>query len=92
MRLLFFCFLLLINPCLYAATPEKVNINTASAAQMIHRVKGLGQKRINAIIEYRRQHGPFQSFHQLVKVKGISKQFVRRHFTDLQRHFTVGKV
>lgn len=67
----------------------KININKASESQMHHVVKGLGEKRIKAIIKYRKEHGKFKTLHDLAKVKGLSKRFVRRHYGDLQRHFTV---
>lgn len=46
------------------------NINTANASDL-QRVRGIGSAKALAIIEYRSQHGPFQSLDHLVRVSGI---------------------
>lgn len=50
-----------------------VNINTADAAAL-ERVKGIGPAKARAILEYRRQHGPFLSVDDLVRVPGIGEK------------------
>lgn len=50
---------------------QTVNINTADAATLSQSLKGIGEKRAQAIIEYRTIHGPFASIEALDAVKGI---------------------
>jgi competence protein ComEA len=56
-----------------------VNINTANAETLALELKGIGQKRAQAIIAYREQHGPFKSIDELTQVHGISKKIVDRN-------------
>ena len=48
-----------------------VDINTADAATIAKNIKGIGQKRAEAIIAYRKQHGEFKQLEDLLKIKGI---------------------
>ena len=46
------------------------NVNTASATEL-QRVSRIGAVRAQAIIDYRNQHGPFQSLDELTRIRGI---------------------
>ena len=60
-----------------AAATAKVNINTADEASLAS-VKGIGEKKAKAIIEYREKNGLFKSVDDLTKVKGIkAKQLAK---------------
>ncbi len=50
---------------------DKININTASAEDMVSALKGIGPKKAQAIIDYREAKGPFTQVDQLTEVKGI---------------------
>ena len=50
--------------------PQKVDINRAEA-WLLEALPGIGETRAQAIIDYRRQNGPFQNVNELVKVEGI---------------------
>lgn len=50
---------------------QTVNINTADAATLAAQLKGIGEKRAQAIVEYRAIHGSFSSIEDLDQVKGI---------------------
>ncbi|WP_434153599.1 ComEA family DNA-binding protein [Pseudomonas sp. JZ134] len=50
---------------------SKVNINTADAATLDKRLKGVGAAKAKAIVDYRNAHGPFQAVDELIEVKGI---------------------
>ncbi|NDL65011.1 hypothetical protein GRH90_19955 [Enterobacteriales bacterium SAP-6] len=50
---------------------EKVNINTATAEELVDALKGIGPKKAQAIIDYREAKGPFTQVEQLKEVKGI---------------------
>ena len=53
-----------------AAEVEQININTASANELTN-LKGVGEKYAQAIIRYRREHGPFAQAEDIMKVHGI---------------------
>ncbi len=48
-----------------------VNINTATAQQLAAALSGVGLKRAQAIVEYRRQYGDFIAIEELLEVAGI---------------------
>jgi competence protein ComEA len=62
--------ILLLIPTLGAQDAKKININTASAAELVQ-LKGIGEKKAEKIIEFREAHGPFETPEDLVKVPGI---------------------
>jgi competence protein ComEA len=67
-------FAMLAAPCLVAAA-EPVNINTADKETLMT-VKGVGERRAEAIIAWREQHGPFKSVDDLAQVQGIGRQII----------------
>ena len=50
-----------------------VNINSASAEEIAAVLVGVGEKRAQAIVEYRDKHGDFESLADLQGVKGIGE-------------------
>ncbi len=52
---------------------EKININTADAAQL-QQLSGIGEKRAQDIINYREENGSFQSVEDLTNVSGIGQK------------------
>jgi competence protein ComEA len=67
----------------------KIDLNKADAISLSKSIKGIGQKRAEAIIKYRKDHGKFKSIDDLAKVKGFSKQFVKSHLSQLKELFIV---
>jgi len=59
-----------------------VDINSASAKELIT-LKGIGSKRAEAIIAYRKAHC-FTSVDELIKVKGIGKKFLQNNKKNLK--------
>ena len=53
--------------------PTLVNINTADV-QTLCTLKGIGEAKANAIIEYRTNNGPFTYKEELMKVSGIGEK------------------
>ena len=51
----------------------KVNINTATVEEL-KTLKGIGEKKAEAIIEYRKKNGFFKNKEELMKVRGIGKK------------------
>lgn len=59
-----------VDPITGAAVPARININTASAADL-EALPGIGEVLAQRIVDYRTQNGPFTSVDQLVDVSGI---------------------
>lgn len=60
-----------------AVKPGKVNINTASAAQL-DALSGITPSVAQAIVEYRTSHGPIQRLEELDAVKGIGPSTIEK--------------
>jgi len=59
-----------------AALAGPVNINTADAETISNELQGVGMTKAQAIVEYRKNHGPFRSYDDLTLVKGIGDRTV----------------
>lgn len=60
-----------------------VNINTADAKTMAAAIDGVGERKADAIVEYREAYGPFGSVDELVQVKGIGEKTVERNRANI---------
>ena len=49
-----------------------VHINSSNLNQLI-KIKGIGEKKADGILQYRKQHGDFKKIDDLASVKGIGK-------------------
>ncbi len=67
-----------------AALAGPVNINTADAATISAELKGVGLAKAQAIVEYRKKHGPFRSADDLSLVKGIGERTVEINRADIK--------
>jgi competence protein ComEA len=65
----------LVSLPLMLAAAQTVNINTADKETLMT-VKGVGEKRAEAIIAFRQQNGPFKSVDDLLLVQGVGKAIV----------------
>ena len=61
-----------------------VNINTANLHQLWN-IKGIGETKARAIIDYREEHGNFASVDDLVNVSGIGEKTLER----IRKYLTV---
>ena len=76
----------LLAACLLVPTllfAETVNINTADKDTLMTAIKGVGEKRAEAIIAYREQNGPFKSIEELAEVRGIGASIVEANMDNL---------
>lgn len=76
--------LLLIGLCLgqlalAADMIVKVDINHADAEELSTVLAGIGEKRAQAIIDYRATHEPFKTADDLTKIKGIGEKTVEKN-------------
>lgn len=65
------------------ATDQSRDINTATIGDFM-RVKGVGRRTAEAIVAYRRRHGPFRSVEDLLRVDGVSKVLAERIALSMQ--------
>ena len=79
-KIIISCLFLLFSASSFAA---QVNINTASADYLAQNIKGVGQKKAEAIVIYRKKNGMFKSVNDLTKVKGIGQKIVDSNRANL---------
>jgi competence protein ComEA len=72
----FFATVLLIVTTVWAIAAGQVNINTADAQTLAAELKGVGEKKAQAIVDYRVENGPFKSVTDLTSVKGIGDKLL----------------
>lgn len=60
-----------------------VNINTADAATISAELQGIGLTKAQAIVDYRKAHGPFKSYEDLTLVKGIGARTVEMNRANI---------
>lgn len=61
----------------------QVNINTADAETISTELNGIGLAKAQAIVDYRKKHGPFRSVDDLSLVKGIGERTVDKNRVDI---------
>ncbi|MFV1997310.1 MAG: ComEA family DNA-binding protein [Acidiferrobacterales bacterium] len=65
-------------------TAAPVDINTANAMAIANSMKGVGIKKAEAIVAYRKKNGNFKSIDELSKVKGIGKKTVAKNRKNIE--------
>lgn len=63
--------------------PSKVNINKADAEEISTVLKGVGLKKAEAIVAYRKANGKFKSIEELAEVKGIGEATIEKNRSKL---------
>ncbi|MDF1642987.1 MAG: helix-hairpin-helix domain-containing protein [Pseudomonadales bacterium] len=61
------------------AEAQKVNINTASAAQLAAELAGVGESKSVAIVEDRQTRGAFKTPQDITRVKGIGEAILLKN-------------
>ncbi|WP_154223304.1 helix-hairpin-helix domain-containing protein [Marinicella rhabdoformis] len=60
-----------------------VNVNTAPAEKIAEELKGIGLKKAQAIVEFRKANGNFKTVESLTEVKGIGLKTVEKNRKDI---------
>ncbi|MGI9222185.1 MAG: ComEA family DNA-binding protein [Woeseiaceae bacterium] len=61
-----------------------VNVNTADAETISNELDGVGLTKAQAIVDYRKKHGPFKSAEDLSLVKGIGERTVEMNKANIR--------
>ena len=80
LRKFVFIVFISLSPTLFAN--EAVDINTADK-EMLMSVNGIGEKRAEDIISYRKENGEFMSVQELTNIKGIGQSMVDKNIDIL---------
>jgi len=67
-----------------AAAAATIDLNSADASTLAREMRGIGQSKARAIVEYRRIHGPFRSIDDLALVKGIGARTIELNRAKLR--------
>ncbi len=76
-------FSLMLSLPIIGYSAESININTADKETLMSVITGVGDKKADAIIAYRNEHGNFKSVDDLTNVKGIGQSTVDKHREQL---------
>lgn len=69
---------------LASANAEPLDINSADAPTIAATISGIGPARAAAIVDFRKENGPFGSVDDLVLVKGIGMATIDRNRDKLK--------
>ena len=81
MKYLLVLFASLVVPAIVWAGP--VNVNTADAETISRELKGIGQTKAQAIVDYREANGAFTAPEELLQVKGIGTRVLTDNQGDI---------
>lgn len=76
--LVMFGLVLGMNTPLWAESGAKININTATAEELVT-LKNVGAKTAERIIAYRQANGPFTTVEELANVKGVGDKTIEKN-------------
>ena len=74
---------LLLFTFLTSMTLFALDINSATKEQL-KTIKGIGEKKAEAILAYRKANKCFKTVDELQKVKGIGAKFLQKHKSELE--------
>ncbi|MHC1481152.1 ComEA family DNA-binding protein [Frateuria aurantia] len=73
-----------LSGSLVAAAATPININTADAVSLTQALDGVGPSKAEAIVAWRKAHGPFKSLEDLRQVKGMGPSILQRNHDAIQ--------
>ena len=76
-------------PAQQAITNHKIDLNKADTSTLTGSFKGIGKKRAEAIVTYRKNHQGFKSIEELAEVKGLGRHFVEANREMLHKTYSV---
>ena len=74
--------ILLILSIFFISLFAKIDLNRATMEQL-HTLKGIGDKKAVAILEYRKEHN-FTKIEDIMKVKGIGKKMFEKIKSEIE--------
>lgn len=77
-------FIIILTIFSFNAYAAPVNINKADAETIAESLKGIGLKKAQAIVQYRKQNGAFKTVSELVNVKGIGEKTIKKNKSDIR--------
>ena len=75
-----FIFLSVVSTSVFA---DPVNINSADAETISNALTGIGPKKADAIVQYRKEHGQFKTLEELGNVSGIGEKTIQANEKDI---------
>ncbi|MGZ4958139.1 MAG: ComEA family DNA-binding protein [Methylomonas sp.] len=69
--------------CSFAVAAAPVNINSADAETIAKALKGVGSKKAEEIVKYRKEHGDFKTLKDVENVKGIGPNIIKVNEKDI---------
>jgi len=69
--------------CPFIAMAAPVDVNQADAETISQALTGIGPKKAEAIVQYRTEHGKFETLSDLEKVKGIGEKTLQANEKDI---------
>ena len=68
----------LSKPSLNKVSGNKIRLNSATSEQL-QQLSGIGEKKAEAILQYRQQHGKFKTVDELQQIKGIGPKLLQKN-------------
>lgn len=73
------CFIAFVFFSINVWAAQTVNINAADAATLDRVLEGIGPKKAQSIVDFRKLNGPYKSLDDLSKVSGIGAKTIARN-------------
>ncbi len=68
------------NKTVQQSISQTVNLNKADAKEIAKILKGIGLKKAQSIVAYRKKHGDFKAVEEVASVKGIGVKTIAKNF------------
>lgn len=65
--------------CSFTVFADPININQADAETISKALTGIGPKKAEAVVQYRKEHGDFKTLKDLENVSGIGEKTVQQN-------------